>query len=241
MPCQASATIITDHESNVKERIDMRTMRERINEGLLFTDNCEGLPEERTAAKRLMYQFNTSDPADVEQRAALIARIFGISAQQAARFWVEPPFCFAYGTHIKVGSGTYINGSCNFIDDGTLTIGDHVMFGPNVNIATVSHPINPAMRGYMYASPVTIGNDCWIGAGVTICPGVTIGAGTTIGAGSVVTKDIPANVVAVGNPCSILREIGPDDLNNYNHGHPFDPSDLDEERQLRDQPFQSEK
>ncbi|MDF7664719.1 sugar O-acetyltransferase [Bifidobacterium sp. ESL0745] len=211
----------------------MRTMHERMEEGLLFTDECEGLPEERLAAKQLMREFNVSDPSETEQRVKLLAKIFHVEEALASTFWIEPPFSFAYGSHISIGEGTYINVGCTFIDDGKLEVGKRVMFGPNVTIATVSHPINPEMREYMYTSPVSIGDDCWIGAGVTICPGVNIGDGTTIGAGSVVTKDIPDHVVAVGNPCRVLRKVSEQDMTTYNHGHPIDPADLAEERQLR--------
>lgn len=190
------------------------TMRERIANGDLFTDNCEGLPEDRLSAKKLMKQFNDSAPDDLKQRMKLIEGIFG----KPVRAWIEPPFYFCYGTNISVGSGTYINFNCNFVDDGKITIGKNVMFGPAVTIATVSHPINPSYRMYMYTSPVTIEDNCWIGAGTVICPGVTIGKNSVIGAGSVVTKDIPANCVAVGNPCRVLREITDEDKQYFRPG-----------------------
>ncbi|MBW3091096.1 sugar O-acetyltransferase [Bifidobacterium miconisargentati] len=198
------------------------TMRQRIAEGKLFTDYCEGLPEDRLAAKRRMKRFNEIDPADTQGRTALIAEILGAPANA----WIEPPFYFCYGTNITIGDGTYINVNCSFIDDGRITIGERVMFGPSVNIATVSHPINPAMREFMFADPVTIGDDCWIGANVTICPGVTIGEGTTIGAGSVVTHDIPAHTVAVGVPCRVLREISETDMAEYRPGMTFADDEL---------------
>lgn len=190
------------------------TMRERIANGDLFTDNCEGLPEDRLSAKKLMKQFNDSAPDDLKRRMKLIEGIFG----KPVRAWIEPPFYFCYGTNISVGSGTYINFNCNFVDDGKITIGKNVMFGPAVTIATVSHPINPSYRMYMYTSPVTIEDNCWIGAGTVICPGVTIGKNSVIGAGSVVTKNIPANCVAVGNPCRVLREITDEDKQYFRPG-----------------------
>ena len=131
------------------------TMRERIEAGKLFTDYCEGLPEDRINCKKRMIQFNSTMP-----------------------------------------------------DDGKIIIGKKVMFGPAVTIATVGYPVNPKMREYMYTDPVTIEDNCWIGAGTTICPGVHIGENSVIGAGSVVVHDIPANSVAVGNPCKVIREIG---------------------------------
>lgn len=122
--------------------------------------------------------------------------------------WVEPPFYCCYGTNITIGEGSYLNFNCNFVDDGKIIIGKKVMFGPAVTIATVGHPVNPKMREYMYTDPVTIEDNCWIGAGTTICPGVHIGENSVIGAGSVVVHDIPANSVAAGNPCKVIREIG---------------------------------
>ena len=201
------------------------TMRQRIADGRLFTDYCEGLPEDRLAAKQRMKRFNELDPADMEGRARLIGEILGTPDRPTAA-WIEPPFYFCYGTNITIGDGTYVNVNCSFIDDGRITIGRRVMFGPSVNIATVSHPINPAMREFMFADPVTIGDDCWIGANVTICPGVTIGDGVTIGAGSVVTHDIPAHTVAVGVPCRVLREIDERDMTEYRPGMTFADDEL---------------
>lgn len=205
------------------------TMRERILQGKLFTDECEGLPEERTAAKKRMKAFNESGPEETEKRKALLDDIFGAETEA----WIEPPFYFCYGRHIRLGAGTYINMNCNFIDDGQIRIGKGVLFGAAVTIATVGHPVNPRMRGYMYTAPVTIGDNCWIGANVVICPGVTIGENTVIGAGSVVTRDIPENVVAAGNPCRVLRPIGERDEIYYYKDRKIEAQDLEEERRLR--------
>ena len=147
--------------------------------------------------------------------------------------WIEPPFYCCYGYNITIGEGSYINFNCNFVDDGKITIGKKVMFGPAVTIATVGHPIAPDLREYMYTDPVTIGDNCWIGGGVTICPGVTIGENTVIGAGSVVTKDIPANCVAAGNPCKVIREINERDKMYYYKDRAITKEDLLEERKLR--------
>ena len=136
------------------------TMHERIMSGKLFTDMCEGMPAERLKAKKLMKRFNDSEPDDIEGRVKLMAEIFGKPCDS----WIEPPFYFCYGTHISLGKGCYINVNCNFIDDGKITIGDAVMFGPAVTIATVGHPIRPDMRGYMYCDHVTIGNYVKIGS-----------------------------------------------------------------------------
>jgi maltose O-acetyltransferase len=204
-------------------------MRERIASGKLFTDYCEGLPEDRVQAKRKMHAFNLTTPDDLDKRTQLMQEIFG----RETKAWIEPPFYFCYGTNIEIGDGTYINFNCNFVDDTKIIIGKNVMFGPSVTIATVGHPIHPDYRGYMYADPVKIENNCWIGANVTICPGVTIGANTVIGAGSVVTKDIPANSIAVGNPCRVMRTINEHDLKYYYKDKEITKEDLDEEARLR--------
>lgn len=199
------------------------TMRERIANGMLFTDYCEGLPEDRLKCKKVMTAFNRSEPDDTEGRFRLMQELFG----KETKAWIEPPFYCCYGTNITLGEGTYINMNCSFIDDGKITIGKAVMFGANVAIATVGHPVKPDMRMYMYTDPVVIGDNCWIGANVTICPGVTIGENTVIGAGSVVTKDIPANVIAVGNPCRVLREIDERDEIYYYKDRKFTESGIE--------------
>lgn len=205
------------------------TMRERIAAGKLFTDYCEGLPEDRIQAKSRMFAFNATGPDALEERVRLMKEIFG----RETKAWIEPPFYFCYGTNIEIGEGTYINFNCNFVDDTKIIIGKDILFGPAVTIATVGHPINPNYRGYMYADPVKIGDNCWIGAGSIICPGVTIGENSVIGAGSVVTKDIPANSVAVGNPCKVLRTINEHDMKYYYKDREITQEDLDEEASLR--------
>lgn len=205
------------------------TMRDRINSGRLFTDYCEGLPEDRADGKRRMKALNATGPDDLAKRKQILCEIFG----RETNAWVEPPMYFCYGRNIDVGEGAYINFNCNFVDDGKIVIGDKVMLGPAVTIATVGHPINPDYREYMYALPVVIEENCWIGGGSIICPGVTIGKNSVIGAGSVVTKDIPANSVAVGNPCKVLREINEHDMRYYYQDREITQEDLDEEQKLR--------
>lgn len=205
------------------------TMHERIMNGLLFTDMCEGMPEERLQAKKLMKQFNDLEPDDFEGRGKLINTIL----KEGTDAWIEPPFYFCYGKHISIGKGSYINVNCNFIDDGEIMIGEKVMFGPAVTIATVGHPINPDMREYMYTAPVRIGDNVWIGGNVTICPGVTIGENSVIGAGSVVIHDIPANCIAAGNPARVIRQIDERDKEFYYRDRKIDPNDLEEEASLR--------
>lgn len=205
------------------------TMRERIAAGKLFTDYCEGLPEDRINCKKRMMQFNASLPDDTDARMQALNRLLG----KETKAWIEPPFYCCYGTNITIGEGSYLNFNCNFVDDGKIVIGKKVMFGPAVTIATVGHPVNPRMREYMYTAPVIIGDNCWIGAGVTICPGVSIGENSVIGAGSVVIHDIPADSVAAGNPCKVIREIGEQDQIYYYKDRVIDAMDLEEERKLR--------
>ena len=205
------------------------TMHDRIMNGLLFTDMCEGMPKERLQAKKWMKKLNDLEPDDFEGRAKLINTIL----KEDTNAWIEPPFYFCYGKHISIGKGSYINVNCNFIDDGEIVIGEKVMFGPAVTIATVGHPINPEMREYMYTAPVRIEDNVWIGGNVTICPGITIGKNSVVGAGSVVIHDIPANSIAAGNPARVIRQINERDKAFYYKDRKIDADDLAEEARLR--------
>ncbi|WP_324250123.1 sugar O-acetyltransferase [Turicibacter sanguinis] len=197
--------------------------------GQLFTDNCDGLAEDRQNAKRRMKAFNETGPDEIQTRIQLMNEMFG----KETKAWIEPPFYFCYGYNIEIGEKSYVNFNCQFMDDGKITIGKKVMFGPGVTIATVGHPINPNYREYMYTDAVIIEDNCWIGEGVVICPGVIIGENTVIRAGSVVTKSIPANCVAVGNPCRVLREINEQDLKYYYKNREITVKDLEEEAVCR--------
>lgn len=199
-------------------------MRERIANGKLFLDDCEGLPEERLQAKKRMMQFNQTMPDEIEKRFQLLDEIFG----KKVNAWIEPPFYFCYGGNIELGEECYLNMGCSFIDDAKIKIGNKVAFGPGVTIATVGHPIHPDYRRLMYGNPVVIEDNCWIGANTTICPGVTIGQNSVIGAGSIVTKDIPENSVAVGNPCKVIRKISENDRQFYYKSNAFTEEDIAE-------------
>lgn len=136
----------------------------------------------------------------------------------AASCYIEPPFHANFGgRHIHFGRNVYANFNLTIVDDTHVYVGDYTMFGPNVTIASAGHPIDPALReqGYQYNMPVRIGRNCWFGASVIVVPGVTIGDNVVVGAGSVVVKDLPSNVVAVGNPCRVLREINEHDREYY--------------------------
>lgn len=160
----------------------------------------------RSKAKKLCFKFNHTSIGKRKTRKAILKKLFGKTGK-----WVmaEPPFHCDYGCNISVGEMFYMNTGCVILDCNKVDIGDNVMFGPYVQIYAVNHPIDPEERikYRMYALPVKIGDKVWIGGGAIILPGVTIGDNTTIGAGSVVTKSIPANVFAAGNPCRVIRKL----------------------------------
>lgn len=188
--------------------------REKIKAGMLFTDMGEGLPEERLRGKELMYDFNHTRPSEEKKRIELIHKMFGKVGKNP---WIEPPIRFSYGSNIFIGDCFYANFNFTVVDDYTVTIGDNVLIAPNVTISVTGHPVHHELRenGEMFSFPVTIGNNVWIGSNVVINPGVTIGNNSVIGAGSIVTKDIPANVVAAGVPCNVIREITDRDKEYY--------------------------
>jgi maltose O-acetyltransferase len=157
-------------------------------------------------AQELLYPFNFSLPSQSENRREIIRELFGSIGKN---FEIKPPFRCDYGCYIYAGENLYINYDCIILDCNKVYFGNNVMLAPRVQIYTAYHPLDPEIRrsGLEMAAPITIGDDVWIGGGAIICPGVTIGNNSTIGAGSIVTKDIPANVVAVGNPCRIIRNV----------------------------------
>lgn len=189
-------------------------IRENMRKGKLYTDMSEGLPEERLQCRKLLYEYNNSRPEEEKKRQELIQKMFGSAGEE---IYIEPPIRMAYGKNVHLGSFIYANFNLVIVDDIEVYIGNHVMFGPNVTISVTGHPVDPELRktGTQFSFPVRIEDDVWIGAGAIILPGVTIGRNSVIGAGSIVTKDIPENVVAVGNPCRILREITEQDKEYY--------------------------
>ncbi len=185
----------------------MMTEKEKMLAGELYDANYNpDLIEERKTAKDLCYDFNHLRPSDTEAQQQIMRKILGKTGE---RFEIIAPFYCDYGYNIEVGENFFANHNLVILDGAKVKIGDNVFIGPDCGIYTAIHPLDFQRRneGLEYAFPVTIGNNVWIGGGVKICPGITIGENSVIGAGSVVTRDIPANVVAVGNPCRILKHI----------------------------------
>lgn len=183
----------------------MKSEKEKMLAGELYNAGEEELVKEREYAKSLTFEFNQTSPAEKEKRQEILHKL--ICAK--GLFHIEAPFNCDYGYNIEVGENFYANYGCIILDVNKVKIGDNALLGPNVQIYTAAHPIDPLERlsGKEYARTITIGNNVWVGGGTIICPGVKIGDNVTIGAGSVVTKDIPDNVVAAGNPCRVIKKI----------------------------------
>lgn len=193
----------------------MGVMKDKLHTGELYDPSDKEITKRQTECLERLYDYNRTRPAEAERRQAMLKEMF---AEIGEGCYIEPPFHANFGgAHVHFGKNVYANFNLTFVDDTHIYVGDGTMFGPNVTVATAGHPVLPELRekGYQYNMPVRIGNRCWIGAGAIILPGVTIGDGTVVGAGSVVTKDLPAGVVAVGNPCRILREINERDREYY--------------------------
>lgn len=193
----------------------LQEIKERMHNKKLYYCNNEDLIIEQLNCLELLYDFNATRPLEQEKRKELLKRMF---AEIGDDCYIEPPFHSNWGgKNVHFGNSVYANFNLTLVDDCEIFVGDNVMFAPNVTVATATHPINPLLRSKQaqYNLPVHIGNNVWVGAGAIILPGVSIGENTVIGAGSVVTKDIPANVVAVGNPCKVLREINENDIKYY--------------------------
>lgn len=188
--------------------------KERMLAGLPYKAWLDGLEEERTQAKVKIREYNFSHPEEGEKREKILRDLLGSTGPNV---YMEPPIYCDYGYNIEVGDWFYSNYNCTILDICKVKIGSCVMFAPNVSIYTAGHPIHhePRNAGYEYGAPVTIGDNVWVGGNVVINPGVTIGNNVVIGSGSVVTKDIPDNVIAVGNPCKVIKEITEEDKKFY--------------------------
>lgn len=191
------------------------TVYEQMHSGDLYQSSDESLLAQQAQCLEIMYDYNATRPSEGEKRQVLLKKML---AEVGKGCYIEPPLHSNWGGHhVHMGDYVYANFNLTLVDDTHIYIGDYTMLGPNVTLATAGHPIAPELRAqvYQYNVPIHIGKNCWLGAGVIVLPGVTIGDNTVIGAGSVVTKDIPANVVAVGNPCRVLRPINDRDREFY--------------------------
>lgn len=182
------------------------TERQKMLAGELYLATDPELTAARLRARQLWQRFNASDPADAGTREALLRELLGRVGRNA---WIEPPFYCDYGTQIELGDGVFINMNCVLLDPAPIRLGDRAQLGPGVQLLTADHPREAARRaeGPEYARGITIGENVWLGGGAIVCPGVTIGPGTTVGAGSVVVRDLPPAVIAVGNPCRVVRRL----------------------------------
>ena len=182
------------------------TEREKKQSGRPYLPGEENLTAERIHAKDVCFAYNQTLPSDMEKRSEIMKSLLG---KTSGAFWIESPFHCDYGYNIEIGANFFSNYNLVILDCGKVTFGDNVFIGPHCGFHTAVHPIDAEERnaGWEWDKPVTVGNNVWFGAGVQVMPGVTIGSNVVIGGGSVVTKDIPDNCVAVGNPCRMLRPI----------------------------------
>ncbi len=190
-------------------------MKDKMHTGELYLPGDEEIVREQMECLERLYEFNQTRPSEMEKRNQLLKEMF---AEIGEGCYIEPPFHSNFGgRHVHFGKNVYANFSLTAVDDTHIYVGDYTMLGPNVTLATAGHPILPELReeGYQFNMPIHIGRNCWLGAGVCVMPGVTIGDNVVIGAGSVVTKDIPSNVVAFGTPCKVVRAISEQDRKYY--------------------------
>lgn len=195
--------------------MDLKEIRERIYGQKLYYCNDEDLMREQMKALELLYDFNQTRPSEQDKREKILKKMF---AEIGDDCYIEPPFHANWGgKNVHFGNGVYANFNLTMVDDCDIFVGNNVLFGPNVTVSAGTHPIHPELRSKQaqYNIPIHIGNNVWIGANSVILPGVNIGDNSVIGAGSIVTKDIPSNVIAVGNPCRVLREINENDMKYY--------------------------
>lgn len=198
------------------------TNAEKLHSQTLYQCSDPVLLGEQTRRLDRLYDFNHSRPTERAKRDALLRELL---AEFGEGSYIEPPFHANWaGKHVHFGRHVYANFNLTVVDDTHVYVDDYTQFGPNVVLSVAGHPIDPTLReqGYQYNLPIRIGRNCWIGAGTLLLPGVTIGDNSVIGAGSVVTRDIPAGVVAVGNPCRVLRPIGERDRTFFFRDRPID-------------------
>lgn len=187
---------------------------EKLRNHMYYNCHSEEIRGHCEKTNELFFEYNQTPPSNREKRESIIRTAFGKVGKHP---WIEAPFQCDIGFTIQVGDNLFVNHNCVFLDGGGITIGNNVLIGPHVGIYTPEHAFDPMLRaqGYEISRPVVICDNVWIGGGVSILGGVTIGENSIIGAGSVVTHDIPANVIAVGNPCRVLRPISEEDKKNH--------------------------
>ena len=180
--------------------------KEKALAGLVFMRGDPDLRQKREWAEEMCFQLNTISPKDTEKRESVLRTLLPNAGEG---LFIKSPFICEYGEYITMGRNFFVNYNCKLMDGGKITFGDDVLIGPDCTFVTATHPTDPQKRlaGYQQFKPITVGSNVWFGAGVTVCPGVTIGDNCAIGAGSVVVRDIPANCVAAGNPCRVIRKI----------------------------------
>lgn len=192
----------------------MKSSKAKMIDGEPYQADGRELYDERIKTKQELYIFNNLDPSKNKQRNQIIKRLFAVTG---SRLYIEPPFRCDYGYNIEVGENFYSNYNLTVLDSAPVRIGINVFIGPNVSLFTSTHPIHHELRNAWWeiAKPITIGDNVWLGGNTVVNPGVTIGQNTVIGSGSVVTKDLPDNVVAAGNPCRVLRPISEHDKQTF--------------------------
>ena len=196
-------------------------IREKQHGGFLYLPGDESLQREQLQCLDRLHEFNQLRPSQLEEKAAMLQKMF---AEIGEDCYIETPLHTNFGgRYVHFGKKIYANFNLTLVDDTHIYVGDFCQIGPNVVLATAGHPIDPALReqGLQFNAPIRVGRNCWLGAGVLVMPGVTIGDNTVVGAGSVVTKDLPSHVVAVGNPCRVLREINDHDREYYFKDRPI--------------------
>lgn len=202
------------------------TDAEKMHSGKIYNPSDKQIAAQQEKCLDKLYDFNATRPTESAKRTEMLKEMF---AEIGVGCYIEPPLHANWGgKHVHFGKNVYANFGLTLVDDTHIYVGDYTMFAPNVVVATAGHPILPELRekAYQYNFSVHIGRNCWIGAGALIMPGVTIGDNTVIGAGSVVTRDIPSNYVAYGNPCRVIREIGEHDREYYFRDKKIDFSEL---------------
>ena len=201
------------------------SIRDKMKNQKLYCSNDEALMEEQTKCLDVLYDFNHSRPSEAEKRMGILHKLF---AEAGDNVYIEAPLHANWGCNTHLGNDVYANFNLTLVDDTDIYIGNNVLIGPNVTIDAGTHPIHPKLRrkAAQYNLPVVIEDNVWIGASAIVLPGVRIGENTVIGAGSVVTKDIPANVIAIGTPCRVMREINENDMRYYHKDKKIEEDDL---------------